>query len=1190
MINNRFIIKKKLGKGRSKVFLCTDNDNPEKDYAIKILPETADADEIKIFRDEFFTLQKLNHPNIISSYEEGVIVKTDNEQEINSGSRFIVLDYFPGTELLKYEKVNDEKTLNIILKQICSVLYYLHQSNYIYYDLKPENILVIDSDDKPFLKLIDMGFAHHSVLKGEYLSRGTREYIAPEILKKESHNHRVDLYSLGIMLYRIVYGKFPFKSQSELEIYKEHIEREFEFPESKYSLELVAIIKKLLEKKPVNRYDNALQVLRNIEADINQDVIKYYTPANVFADREEIISQIENFLIENRNKEVIVLSGAEGSGKTSLVYKIYSAYEKVILISNTGRKTGTAFIQHLLKKIIFSEFIYSYLNKDLIEQADLILSGNSDNLVANLKSIFTRISSEIKFNIIIDDFNLLDEFVLDIFNEILPILQVNGIKIILCERTDYPGAAEKIINKAYVINLSPFTENDLTEYLDKALATFFPKDQLKKLIIRYADLLPGSIINFIRDLILLNIIRFTHDGPEIVEDEKTEKLLESSHEEIFRLRFSLLTPDEIKISQFLSSFENLPDINVIAALNDLSIEEVYDVTKRLEEKNIFQASNIVNTLSFSSDSLKKYVYSTIDDKGNYHIKIADSISEQFKNFNRNELARQYELGKKFNSSYKILLEEIDAAEKLSAYSYKKNILNHLLALPLPDEYKTELSFKLSLTLYKLNDAKSALSIIEDLLTKSLNENFKNELQILKGSCLIELGELDEGKNILSNLVKKVSDEERKQKLMVEIAYAEFDLGKYETSEDYARRIIEDDFTSIEEKAKCYNLLGLIEIYQRNNLDNAVIEFEKSLEYYKEINSILQEAKIERNIGNIYNMKGEYASAEKFWDSAHEKNLSIGNLDQEAKHLLNYGIYYYEFGSFDEATKQYNQANEIFSILGNRHGEGLVLINLGEVNLDICNYQAAYDSLIKAKEIYIKLANIEERAEVIFFLGKLFSILGDKEELVKTIKEYQELVSEGSERHYNNIKFLEYLLKENSDEGLINEIKNKYKELNDRSNYVKTNILLCEACINNEKYIEAFDIINEKEFLQVCGKNSITRANREFLIGEISTKSEELNISNAINCYTKSYEILKDNYVTELTWKVLLKLGEIYHERGNFSKAEEYIVYAKKLLYFIAGQITETGLKEKYLMNPEREKAIQRLDLLEKELSKWFQKK
>lgn len=1179
MINNRFIIKKKLGEGRSKVFLCADKDNPEKDYAIKILPGTADAHEIKTFRDEFFTLQKLSHPNIISSYEQGVIVRTDNEQEISLGSRFIVLDYFPGNELLKYNKLNDEQTLKLIIMQVSSALYYLHQSNYIYYDLKPENILVIENDGRPFLKLIDMGFAHHSGSMGEYLSRGTREYIAPEILKKEPHNHQVDLYSLGIMLYRIVYGKYPFKSESELEIYKEHIEREFEFPESNYSKGIIDLIKKLIAKNPVERLDNTLQVINELNVELNQNVIKDFIPVNVFAGRKEIILTIKNYLAENRNKEVIILSGAEGAGKTSLVYKIYSDYEKVILISNTGR-TGTPFIHYLLEKIIFSEFIYSNLNKDLIEQTNLILSGYSENLIANLKSMFAKISAEIKFNIIIDDFNLLDEFILSILKEMIPIFQVSGINIILTERNDLPGVAELIVNKAGVINLTPFTESDLTEYLDLGLATFFPKDQLKKLIILYADLLPGSIINFIRDLILLNIIRFTVDGPEIAEDEKTEKLLESSQEEIFKLRFSLLTPDEIKITQCISAFENLPEANIISVLNDFSVEEVYDIIKNLEEKNILQISN-VNTLSFTSDSLKKYAYSRIEDKEAYHIKIADSISKQFKNFNPNELAKQYEMGKQYIYSYKILSEQIDEAEKLSAYSYKKNILNHLLSLPLPDEYKTELSYKLALTLYKLNDAKSALNIIENLYSQSLDEKFKDELQILKGSCLIETGELEEGKTLLIRIVKKIKDEERKQGLLVEIAYAEFDLGKYEVAEDYAKRIIENSYTPIEEKAKCYNLLGLIEIYQRNDLDNAVREFEKSFEYYKQINSVLQEAKIERNIGNIYNMKGEYSKAERFWNSAHEKNLSIGNLDQEAKHLLNYGIYYYELGSFDEAIEQYSKAIEIFSVLGNRYGEGLAQGNLGEVNTDICHYQAAYNSLINAKEM---LSNVEEKAGVIFFLGKLFSSLGDKDELVKVVKEYRELVPEGSEMHNNNIKFLEYLEKGNYSEELIREIKNKYQELNDRTNFVKTNILLCEACINNEKYLEAFDVINEKGFLEVCVKNSIIRAYREFMIGEISNQSEKLNIPNPINCFTNAYEILKNNYVTELTWKVLIKLGEIYYKRGNFSKVEEYISYAKKLIYFIADQITDTGLKEKYLMNQERAEALKRLEFLQKELS------
>jgi len=342
MINKRFIIKKKLGEGRSKVFLCSDNDNPEKDYAIKILPVAADENEIKVFRNEFFTLQKLNHPNIIASHEEGVVVECD-DKGIEAGSRFIILDYFPGTDLLSFDKLIDERNLKTALAQICSVLYYLHQSNYIYYDLKPDNILVSEIDGELNIKMIDMGFAHHSSSGDEFLPRGTTEYIAPEILKNETHNHKVDLYSLGIMLYRIIYKKFPFRSESVLEIYKEQIENEFDFPGSNYSPELINATKKLLVKDPVERYDSVLQFLKDIDIDITPDITKNFAPASVFSDRLEIISQINNSLTGENNQDVIVISGVEGSGKTSLIYDIYSTHEKVIFLGDTGRRKSISF-------------------------------------------------------------------------------------------------------------------------------------------------------------------------------------------------------------------------------------------------------------------------------------------------------------------------------------------------------------------------------------------------------------------------------------------------------------------------------------------------------------------------------------------------------------------------------------------------------------------------------------------------------------------------------------------------------------------------------------------------------------------------------------------------------------------------------------------------------------------------------
>ena len=77
MINNRYTIKMKIGEGRSSVFLCTDNDIPGKEIALKALFKEAGKDETQKFKEEYFTIRKLQHPNIIQAYEIGAVVKAN---------------------------------------------------------------------------------------------------------------------------------------------------------------------------------------------------------------------------------------------------------------------------------------------------------------------------------------------------------------------------------------------------------------------------------------------------------------------------------------------------------------------------------------------------------------------------------------------------------------------------------------------------------------------------------------------------------------------------------------------------------------------------------------------------------------------------------------------------------------------------------------------------------------------------------------------------------------------------------------------------------------------------------------------------------------------------------------------------------------------------------------------------------
>ena len=74
MINHRFEIVKHIGKGRSEVFLCKDLDNNSMEVAVKFLPIDVEIEEILLFRNEYFSLQNLDHPNIIEAFDYGEVM------------------------------------------------------------------------------------------------------------------------------------------------------------------------------------------------------------------------------------------------------------------------------------------------------------------------------------------------------------------------------------------------------------------------------------------------------------------------------------------------------------------------------------------------------------------------------------------------------------------------------------------------------------------------------------------------------------------------------------------------------------------------------------------------------------------------------------------------------------------------------------------------------------------------------------------------------------------------------------------------------------------------------------------------------------------------------------------------------------------------------------------------------------
>ncbi|KAK6033954.1 kinase domain protein [Cooperia oncophora] len=203
-VKHRFEITKKLGSGTyGKVSLAFDH-KFDREVAVKLIKKSAienKADLVRI-RREIRIMSALHHPNIIQIFEV-----FENREKI-----ILVMEYASGGELYDYVSrfgSLPESEARRIFRQITSAVLYCHKHQVAHRDLKLENIL-LDQDNNA--KIADFGLSNYFGTKSLLTTFcGSPLYASPEIINGTPYKGpEVDCWSLGILLYTLVYGSMPF--------------------------------------------------------------------------------------------------------------------------------------------------------------------------------------------------------------------------------------------------------------------------------------------------------------------------------------------------------------------------------------------------------------------------------------------------------------------------------------------------------------------------------------------------------------------------------------------------------------------------------------------------------------------------------------------------------------------------------------------------------------------------------------------------------------------------------------------------------------------------------------------------------------------------------------------------------------------------------------------------------------------
>lgn len=198
--------KSKLGSGAYASVKLVKKKNADEYYAIKEmdLKCIGEEDVININR-EIISHQKICHPNVIRFQQ---YVQRENKV-------FILLEFAKNGDLFKYlskrKRLTEEEACKYFV-QTAKALDYIHKLGIIHRDLKPENLLLDHNKD---IKLCDFGWcAEYDKGQRRDTVCGTYEYMAPEVLMKKTQNVKIDIWSLGILLYELVHGFAPFPGRS----------------------------------------------------------------------------------------------------------------------------------------------------------------------------------------------------------------------------------------------------------------------------------------------------------------------------------------------------------------------------------------------------------------------------------------------------------------------------------------------------------------------------------------------------------------------------------------------------------------------------------------------------------------------------------------------------------------------------------------------------------------------------------------------------------------------------------------------------------------------------------------------------------------------------------------------------------------------------------------------------------------
>ena len=330
-------IVREIGRGGMACIYEAKNPDGEK-FAIKwMLNHEKKHEAEERFLREHQTLSLLVHESILRVYQQG----------FSNNRPFFIMEYIEGhtlhEEISKWKDLdtsNRFRNIQRLLEKIAHALHYIHSQGLVHRDITPNNIMITTDGG---IRIMDFGVVHTPETEltqfGSML--GTISCMSPEQIKGEELDCRSDLYALGVILYRMITGKYPFHASSYAGYLSQHLTQPPTPPSSLCPLvpsKLEMCCLRLLEKNPQHRFSSARHMLLFLEYPMVKGIF------SIIGRNKEIAILRKAIVQYNQHQNIYVVSGPSGSGCSSLLQEAHRfATERCIsniFLHNTSSEQG----------------------------------------------------------------------------------------------------------------------------------------------------------------------------------------------------------------------------------------------------------------------------------------------------------------------------------------------------------------------------------------------------------------------------------------------------------------------------------------------------------------------------------------------------------------------------------------------------------------------------------------------------------------------------------------------------------------------------------------------------------------------------------------------------------------------------------------------------------------------------------